>query len=48
MQPNANERQLAGTMNGVTDGIGKLDVESTATVRIPALVYFDIADVCND
>ncbi|OWT41590.1 dCMP deaminase [Cryptococcus neoformans] len=29
---NKGKAQLAGTMNGVTDGIGKLDVESTATL----------------
>lgn len=39
MQPNANKRQLAEHMDGVVNGIGKLNTESTATVRIPALIY---------
>ncbi|OWZ67936.1 hypothetical protein AYX14_03324 [Cryptococcus neoformans] len=38
---NKGKAQLAGTMNGVTDGIGKLDVESTATLFVNASDLLD-------
>lgn len=43
----ANKRQLAEHMDGVVNGIEKLNTESTATVRIPALISLDVADIYN-